>query len=65
MNIMDELDKDSLDMRGETLKGKYRHYCNEFDGLPVDENCFEFKFCTCFEDSQEIKDLQNKIELPT
>lgn len=61
---MDELDQDSMHMRGEVLTGKYRHWCNEFDGLPVDENCFEFKFCTCFETSDEITTLQGKIKLP-
>ena len=61
---MDELDKESLKTRGHTLAGKYRHWCNEFDGLPVDESCFEFKFCLCFNTTQEITDLQEKIELP-
>lgn len=53
-----EFDQDSLAFHGTTLKGKYKHYCNEFDGLPIDETCIEFAYCLCFESSKEIKDLQ-------
>lgn len=58
---LDELDEESMKIRGHILTGKYRHWCNEFDGLPVDEKCSEFKFCLCFEDSQEIQDLKDRI----
>jgi hypothetical protein len=61
---MTELDEDSIAIYGEPLVGKYKHYCNEFDYLPVDEHCFEFKFCHCFEESPEIKQLQDNIKLP-
>ena len=60
---MTELDEESIAIRGHILTGKYKHWCNEFDGLPVDENCFEFKFCLCFEQSDEIKKLQEAIKL--
>lgn len=29
------------------LTGKYGHWCPEFDFLPIDETCDEFKFCVC------------------
>ena len=61
---MTDLDQDAIDIYGEPLKGKYKHYCCEFDYLPVDEHCFEFKFCDCFEPSDEIQAHKDKIILP-
>lgn len=61
---MSELDEDSIAIYGEPLSGKYKHYCTEFDFLPIDEHCFEFKFCRCFEHSDEIQQLQDNIRLP-
>lgn len=29
------------------LKGKFKHYCWEWDEMAIDETCPEFKFCTC------------------
>lgn len=29
------------------LKGKFRHYCYEWDDMAIDENCPEFAWCTC------------------
>lgn len=34
----------------EALKGKYKHYCYDWDGLPVDETCLEFAYCNCEHD---------------
>lgn len=40
-------------MYGETLTGKFRHFCPEFDYLPIDNTCNEFKYCICnFEDEE-------------
>ena len=61
---MTDLDKDSIEIYGKPLTGKYKHYCCEFDYLPIDENCFEFKFCTCFDDSPEIQYHKDNIILP-
>lgn len=58
-----DLDKDSIEIYGEILVGKYKHYCCEFDYLPIDEHCFEFKFCLCYDDP-EVKQLQDNIKLP-
>lgn len=33
---------------GRVLKGEYRHFCNDWDGLPIDETCPEFECCTCY-----------------
>jgi hypothetical protein len=33
---------------GRILEGRYRHWCNDWDGLPVDEAMPEFDGCTCF-----------------
>lgn len=61
---MTDLDEDSIAIYGDILSGKYKHYCCEFDYLPIDEHCFEFKFCMCFEDSPEIQSFKDKIKLP-
>jgi len=33
--------------RGVLLVGEKRHWCNDWDGLPIDETCREFP-CACF-----------------
>lgn len=33
--------------RGRLLTGTMAHYCEDWDGLPVDETCGEFECCTC------------------
>ena len=52
-NFMTEFEEDCLPFWGKVLTGKYRHYCDEFDGLPIDETCFEFQFCLCFNDEEK------------
>lgn len=42
----EEWRRDSLHWRGEVLTGKYSHYCNDWDGLPMDETCMEWP-CGC------------------
>lgn len=54
-HIMD-LDEESIKTYGKPLTGKYKHFCIEFDFLPIDEDCFEFQFCRCFEDLTETND---------
>jgi hypothetical protein len=29
------------------LQGTFKHYCHDFDGLAIDETCYEFRCCTC------------------
>ena len=30
------------------LTGKYKHWCPEWDYLPIDETCPEYSSCSCF-----------------
>jgi hypothetical protein len=60
---MTDLDQDAIDIYGEPLVGKYKHYCCEFDYLPIDEHCYEFKFCDCWEDNPEIQAYKANIIL--
>lgn len=39
---------DWLEAEYNKLTGKYKHYCLDWDGLPVDETCPEFECCTCY-----------------
>lgn len=39
--------RDCMHQRGKVLTGKYRHWCSEWDELPVDETCQEWP-CACF-----------------
>jgi len=41
-------DADCMRERGRHLRGRFAHYCPEWDGLPVDESTPEFKCCTCY-----------------
>ena len=38
----------SVRYNGRPLVGKYRHFCNDWDDLPIDETCEEFSGCTCW-----------------
>lgn len=40
--------------RGKVLTGRFRHWCWEWDGLPVDETSAEWP-CGCF-DEKEMAD---------
>jgi len=44
---MTDFEEDCLHFHGKTLTGKYKHYCPDFDFLPMDETCWEFEFCLC------------------
>jgi hypothetical protein len=39
--------RDCLHWHGIVLTGKYRHWCAQWDALPVDETCMEWP-CGCF-----------------
>ena len=56
---MTDFEEDCLHFHGKTLTGKYKHYCPDFDFLPIDETCWEFKFCLCErkEDERTIKTI--------
>lgn len=38
---------DCMEFHGQVLTGAACHWCPEFDGLPIDETCTEYKHCTC------------------
>jgi hypothetical protein len=40
--------EDCLKYYGKVLTGKYRHWCYEWDELPIDDTCEEFECCICF-----------------
>lgn len=42
------------------LTGKYKHYCYEYDGLAIDESCVEFVACRCYDQTDQVKALQEK-----
>jgi hypothetical protein len=52
----------------QTLTGKYKHYCIEWDGMAIDENMPEFDACLCYnrvgthEEQQEWLQTVRKTE---
>lgn len=50
--------KDIEKIRFNSLKGAKKHYCPDWDGLAIDENCPEFECCTCF--NKQTKKLTEK-----
>jgi hypothetical protein len=42
-----EFQKDSLHWNGRILTGRFRHWCYDWDQLPIDETCEEFECCVC------------------
>jgi hypothetical protein len=57
----ENFDYDSHRYRGKILTGKYAHYCMSWDELPTDETCIEFASCHCYEETDEIKHIRNKL----
>ena len=39
---------EQLDRMFNNLKGRFRHWCPEWDDLPIDETMPEFECCTCY-----------------
>ena len=44
---MTEWEKDCLRTHRRILTGKHRHWCHDWDYMPIDETCPEFEACTC------------------
>jgi len=38
---------------GRLLKGRLKHYCPDWDYLPIDETCPEYSGCTCYQSEKE------------
>ena len=45
-----EWESECMKWRGRVLVGEKRHYCFDWDGLPVDETTEEFDCCHCFDE---------------
>lgn len=41
----EEFKRDSMKWHGVVLTGKFAHWCNDWDFLPIDETCDEFTSC--------------------
>ena len=59
---MTEFEQECIHHHGKVLTGKFKHWCPDFDYLPIDETCFEFQFCLCdfgsdMEEKNAIKTL--------
>lgn len=52
-----EFEQASQRYHGRILKGQYAHWCEDWDGLPIDETCVEFCVCTCY-DFAAVADIQ-------
>jgi hypothetical protein len=44
---MTDFEQDCMHFYGKVLEGIHKHYCPDFDYLPIDETCFEYQFCLC------------------
>lgn len=40
-------DEDWKRWHGDRPHGQLAHWCDDWDGLPIDEDCMEFMCCTC------------------
>ena len=52
---MTEFEEDCIKYYGKILTGKYKHYCYDWDFLPIDETCQEFSCCNCIDKHEEEK----------
>lgn len=43
-----EFEKESKRTHGRILTGEKRHWCADWDFMPIDETCSEFDACCCY-----------------
>lgn len=55
-------EEDCLHWMGLILTGDYKHYCPDWDDLPIDETCGEFGGCTCYMDDPKAQALVRERE---
>ena len=55
---MNEFEQDCMHFHGKVLTGKYKHYCQDFDYLPIDETCSEYQYCLCEWESEKTDDTR-------
>ena len=41
-------ESECLAFYGRVLTGRHKHWCPDWDFLPVDETCREFECCVCY-----------------
>lgn len=56
---LSEWEKDCLHWHSRALKGRFPHWCNDWDDLPIDETCDEIASCTCYAPSPEFLAVTN------
>lgn len=49
----EDWEMDSMHWHGKVLTGTRAHWCDDYDGLPVDDTCCEALNCTCFHGTPE------------
>lgn len=47
------------------LKGTFRHYCSDWDGLAIDETCVEFEHCLCELEGKPVRASKTVEDKPT
>jgi hypothetical protein len=60
-SLQEQWNADSLEWRGMVLIGKFAHWCNSWDGLPVDETTTEFAWCDCYDLTDEVKAIREQL----
>jgi hypothetical protein len=45
---LDSWEKNCLFEHGVILMGNKRHYCYDWDLMPIDETCAQFECCSCY-----------------
>lgn len=48
-----------------TLKGKFKHFCYDWDFMAIDETFPEWDACTCFDQEvyDQVKEMKNGRDL--
>ena len=49
---MSDWDDDCIHWHGRVLTGGYKHWCYDWDDLPIDDTLEEFSYCTCPKESE-------------
>ena len=47
MSNLSDWVNDCMKWHGHVLTGNFRHWCAEWDDLPIDNTCKEFEACHC------------------
>lgn len=44
---MTDWEDDCMEWHGRVLTGKFQHWCDDWDYLPIDTSCEEINICLC------------------